>query len=166
MHPTLIRLFSFLFLVIGSGLGCDSENSPEDEAGLNSGPVGKYDGGWVDTGDGSYVPDVAGSYHLVLDSLIQTKDLDTGKEETNISEAHVLAHVTQQGAQIFLELDFCDLILAEGRRKKTVFQERDHPCPGVRTVEWTGRVEWIGMDRCGGSGGMGGRSHPGQPVDG
>ena len=134
----ILALFAF------SGMGCESEPTTAEPTSGPNGPLGKYDGGWVESEEGELVPDVAGSYHVVLDSLVQTRDLETGKEETAISEAHVLAHVSQQGAQLFLELDFCDLILAEIGGKKPYF--KSEMVRALDSAQLGGRVLWNGSE--------------------
>ena len=114
------KLSLLLMLVLVTG--CDDAGTPESEALVPLLGSGKSDGTWLTLEDGSQVPSIAGTYHLLLDSAARVRNLETGEETQEIAEAHVLVTVSQSGATLSYDLDFCDLILPESGGKKPFFK--------------------------------------------
>lgn len=103
---------------IWMGLGCAEVHPNDSSEGLNGSESGKSDSAWVSLEDGTQVPAVQGTYHLLLDGVTQVRDIEDGDEKTLTTEAHVLVTVMQEGAQLGFYLDFCELILPEISGKK------------------------------------------------
>lgn len=113
----LLMLLMLLMLT-----GCGSEDAGDAQSLVPMAQNGKTDGTWLTLEDGSQVPGIAGTYHLLLDSVADVRNVETGEETRELAEAHVLVTVSQSGPTLSFDLDFCDLILPESGGKKPFFK--------------------------------------------
>ena len=117
----MLKSTILLSLVVMMITGCEAEEVAVIEPIELSDSAGKSDGAWVELEDGSRVPSVVGTYHVMVEQESRERDLETGEEVTKFAEVHVLTTVTQTGGNVSLNLDFCDLIVPETGGKEPYF---------------------------------------------